>query len=580
MTYAVLDGDRKKQLDKVKELTPEPARLLTTEEFVEVHFRNFVHSTLDRMPCEEIRTALLISAWELYEREKPSDAEPFSLKLAQIQADFIKTLPNTLIIDPDNEKEPEYTVPLRATLKNVEALYLLPFRSELFPKLRRQIEMMGESLGLPENYKGDPKDYLRHTPFYQIFLTQVPFSIPREARFAGEWVVAPPGRGKSTYLIASTMRDMNTPCSIILMDSKAELIDVFRDLKPSKNVVVVDPVEGLAINPLDLGAHSVELLEYIMSGLAEAPLTPLQKTLYRSVLNACVEVIPNPTLATFRDIIANGIKPYQQYIDRLDPDERSFFEKEFQSQQYNETKQQVLWRLRLLMSNKIIRSILSAPRTKLNFKELIEGDNLILLNTSREILGDFASAFLSRLYIALIRSAGQSRAKTAQPCYFTIDEAQTCIATDTVIPIIFQELRSRKIALRCAHQEIQQIKSADVLGALSNCAIRLANSDEEAPALAPRLRTTPEHLRGLKVGSFATFVRDQTPTAVTLHITPANLADVPKLTPDESRAREKRFRDEYCYEQKPRVTVKDGKLVPKVVVEDDDAPIMNWGEKP
>src|SRR5439155_25545113 len=80
------------------------------------------------------------------------------------------------------------------------------------------------------------------------------------------------------------------------------------------------------------------------------------------------------------------------------------------------------------------------------------------------------------------------------------------------------ECRSQNIALIMAHQRTKQITSENVLDALSNCAIRFANSDEEARYLAPRLRTSPEFLQSLSRGKFAAFVRDLTPEAVAVSV--------------------------------------------------------------
>ena len=54
-------------------------------------------------------------------------------------------------------------------------------------------------------------------------------------------------------------------------------------------------------------------------------MTALQMTLFRSVLPALVEVVPNATLETFRDIIENGTSRYKEYIDTLSPDLKDFF---------------------------------------------------------------------------------------------------------------------------------------------------------------------------------------------------------------------------------------------------------------
>jgi hypothetical protein len=129
--------------------------------------------------------------------------------------------------------------------------------------------------------------------------------------------------------------------------------------------------------------------------------------------------------------------------------------------------------------------------------------------------------------------------------YFYIDECQNVIARDEKIPTILDECRSQNIALIMAHQRTQQITSADVLDALSNCAIRFANSDEEARYLAPRLRTSPDFLQQLGRGKFAAFVRDSTSAAVAVSVNRVEFGTRGVLSSAERNVLAERMRAEY-----------------------------------
>jgi hypothetical protein len=96
-----------------------------------------------------------------------------------------------------------------------------------------------------------------------------------------------------------------------------------------------------------------------------------------------------------------------------------------------------------------------------------------------------------------------------------------------------------------AHQRTQQITAANVLDALSNCAIRFANSDEEARYLAPRLRTSPEFLQSLARGTFAAFIRDATPQALAISVNRVEFGDHAILSLPERKALAERMRAEY-----------------------------------
>jgi hypothetical protein len=398
--------------------------------------------------------------------------------------------------------------------------------------------------------------YLAATPFHSLLFTPVPFTLPDEQRFSGQWIIAPPGRGKTTLLHSMVIDDLQKDAAVILMDSKGDLIEPIRKLKEIADRLIIidpDPDHPIGINPLDVPktdiVHAVDLLEYVFSALLESKMTALQSTLFRSVLRALVTAFPNPTLETFRDILTNGYQPYIEHIKKLPQDLQDFFYKEFNSKIYEDRKKEIVWRLRLLLENDTIRSMLLAMRTRFEMGKAMDEGKVIVINNSKARLGDQGAEFFGRFFIAQLLAAAQQRAgrrtEDKRPCYFYIDECQNVIARDEKIPTILDECRSQKIALILAHQRTTQISSPNVLDALSNCAIRCTNSDDEARALAPKLRTTPEFLQSLTRGQFAVFVRDRTRHAIALKVSPIDFSEYRQLTPQETASLKQRMRDEY-----------------------------------
>jgi TraM recognition site of TraD and TraG len=138
------------------------------------------------------------------------------------------------------------------------------------------------------------------------------------------------------------------------------------------------------------------------------------------------------------------------------------------------------------------------------------------------------------------------------PCYFYIDECQNVIRRDEKISTILDECRSQKIAMIMAHQRSAQITSPNVLDALANCAIRMANSDDEAKYLADKLRTSTDFMRSLPRGTFATFVRDLTPRALALKIPYTDLSTLPRMSAAEQQAIREQMRTQFSFTpQKP-----------------------------
>lgn len=453
----------------------------------------------------------------------------------------------------------------------------------LFPRTREQLlrnlfEASGrhydlttpsEKLTYAKSSKLPPDElipaYLHDTPLHALLVADIPFSIPKNTRFSGQWVLAPPNRGKTNMLLHQIEQDLKENASILVMDSKGDLINPLKTLAGIKDrLVVLEPSleHPLAINPLDLGAsttHAVSFIEYIFSSLLESEPTALQNTLFRAVL-LLLRGVPDATFADFRKILIKGWKDYEQHLAKLDPEDQEFFTAgEFDSQTYSATKTQLLWRIRDLTTRiPILRATFRAPKTRINMGELMDSGKVVILDVRKQLLGDEGAEFLGRLYIALVRAAADQRSNRPQsqklPCYFYIDEAHTIISKDAKLAGIIQECRSQNVAMILAHQAIAQIASPVTLAALSDCAIRMANSDDEGSHLAPRLRTTPEMLRSLPIGTFATFVRDTTKQAVKLRIPLSGVPTAPRMSQDEQTALRARMRAEYAVQAAPAPT--------------------------
>src|SRR6185437_8340225 len=115
---------------------------------------------------------------------------------------------------------------------------------------------------------------------------------------------------KTTLLHALIASDLDKDAAIVLMDSKGDLIDPIKNLACIKDrLLLIEPDADMAfaLNPLDVGKanamHAVTLIEYVMAGLLDARFTALQSTLFRNVVPAIIEGIPNPTLDTFKQVM-------------------------------------------------------------------------------------------------------------------------------------------------------------------------------------------------------------------------------------------------------------------------------------
>jgi hypothetical protein len=507
--------------------------------------------------AEEARYRDTLIAWRRKAEDPGRTVSVFTATLLSVFGQFTKHLPaftRTSELDTETHLFTVSTKDILDDVRHTISDVIIPFLSKVaieisvFQELRKQLQYnqreasAGSKLIIPPyTYAGpfDPIDaYLQETPLPELFTGHIPWKLPERTRFSSHWIVAPQGTGKTTLLSSMFYEDMKKDASIIVLDAKGDLYNQVANLEALKDrYLIIDPRESGGINPLDLEdgdiTHGIEMLEYVFSSLLESKITPMQTVLFRNVFRALVTTFPNPTLSTFRDLLANGPAKYQQYIDTIDDtDLKDFFTNQLRN--YTSRSTEVLWRLDLLLSNHHIRKIFLVEKTTYDIAKAMDEGKIILVNNSLGLFGEQGSEFLGRFVLSRIWAAAIRRSATNKenkPCYVYCDEAHRIIARDEKVYQVIDECRSANIALILAHQRIDQIKTPGVLTALGNCAIRYANSDDEARQLAPRLRTTPEFLQSLSQGHFAAYVRDMgLPGAVTIKVTPAPFDRMPRVT--------------------------------------------------
>jgi hypothetical protein len=467
-----------------------------------------------------------LAAWQRKVSDE-NNLELFCNFLSLLYMDLREHFPPYAFQDLQESHPATLTTPLRlpdeAALKTARAFFDPDFKKrKLFEDIRAQFEKNVENDEVEPTFAR----IFAHTPFNVLPKVQLPIELPDETRFAGMWCVAPQGMGKTTLLHNLIAQDIEKDASIILMDSKGELIEPFLTHPALANRrIVIGPDNPIGMNPLDIPRtdinKTVENLEYLFSSLLDFKVTATQSMLLKAVLRSLVTAFPNPTLDTFQDLMTEGPAKYSDYIRTLEPDLRNFFLKEFYTENIKARRQEILQRLRLLLDHDLLRSMLMASSTTFHIGEAMDRGQFVIINNSRGRLGNQGAEFFGRFFIAQVLAAAQARSfrpdGTKKPVYFYIDECYTVIARDERITDILHECRSQKIALIMAHQETTQV-SEKVLSALENCAIRFAHPDEEARKLAPSLRMDIKTLHSMKRGQFAAYIRGLSKDGIVVNV--------------------------------------------------------------
>ncbi|WP_157791197.1 ATP-binding protein [Bradyrhizobium japonicum] len=424
--------------------------------------------------------------------------------------------------------------------------------------------------------------YLKATPFLDLLLCPVPFTIPGKTRFEHQWIVAPPGTGKSTLLQYLICRDLELvaadQASIVVMESNRDLIKAIEGLKvfaPGERLdgklVVIDAEDiewPIALNLFDVGIEDTQsyspaegegfrnavlaLYDYIFSALLSAEMTSRQHTLFHFTIEFLIN-IPSATIDTLIDLMQpGGLAQFERYLSKLDPDARRFFELKFNSKEFDRTKEQVVDRLFAVKRIRTLSRMFAAPKSKFDFFTEMGAAKVILVNVPQSLLQEDGVEIVGRFFISMILLAAHKRQLLPReqrlPCFVYVDECHDFIKRDPKIPVILDQARKLNVALVLAHQRLQQLQP-HVLDALYGAtAIKFASkvSDSAAHALARDMRTTPEFILEQPRYHFAAYVRGLTDTALSIGIPATDMNAMPRMTRAEHDAVRTRIRERYA----------------------------------
>ena len=413
------------------------------------------------------------------------------------------------------------------------------------------------------------ESYLHGTPFHDLFMTPVPFAIPDAARREHWHLVGGSGHGKTQLLQHVIWRDLEREDSpaLIIIDSQGEMLRKIEQLalfEDSDRLVIIDPEDDYppALNMFDMSttrlqgysrlvreqveAGIIELYNYVFGALA-AELTAKQGTAFAFVTRLMMS-IPGATIHTLRELMEEDARTladskFVEAIARLDPTARGFFENQFYNRNaFGQTRQQIARRLYGVLQVPAFDRMLSSPHSRLDMFAAMQDNRVVLVNTSKSLLKTEASALFGRFMIAQALRAAYERVAIPEaarhPAYLIIDEASEYF--DASLETLLNQARKFNLGVLFAHQYLDQLDQNLRSSVAANTSIKMAGgiSDRDARALAPDMRTTPDFLSAQRKDSanpprwsqFACYVRNQTPSAVSLQVPFGTLERAPKMS--------------------------------------------------
>lgn len=395
----------------------------------------------------------------------------------------------------------------------------------------------------------------RETPFLAFYSATFPFTIPRASRFEHLHIVAGSGHGKTQCLQLLILEDLaraaREPFGLALLDSQGDFITKLTRLNVfnpeggalQDRLLLIDPndfTHPVALNLFDSNLERfkdfeaaerekifygvLELYRYIFSSLLGAELTQKQGVVFTNLARAML-AIPRPTLLTFYDFVEDG-RAFRDVITELDPIPKRFFETQFFTSVYSETRKQIITRLLGILSNPVFEKMFGAEQNKVDMFGAMQDGKIIVINTAKDLLKSEGSAMFGRFFIALIAQATLARASLSPqertPFHLYLDEAQEYLDQKTAE--LFNQGRKYHVGVAVAHQNLDQLTPEMRATLHASTAVKLVGGAnyKDAASFAREMNTTPEFIQAQKKRAhrteFACFVRHHTPRAVSITV--------------------------------------------------------------
>ena len=407
--------------------------------------------------------------------------------------------------------------------------------------------------------------YFKGTPFYDFLLTPVPLRLTYEDRFSHMHVVGGSGAGKTQLLQHLILHDLQSddPPALVIIDSQTDLINKLShlalfdpDTGPlSDRLIYITPRDikhPPALNIFDvnrdrLGGYDegtkeqvtagvIQTFDYLFNGLLGADLTAKQGVFFRFVARLML-ALPETLCrtATILDLInlMDDATPYRKAIESLPPIQRNFFERDFPSKTFAQTKEQIRYRLNAILENPTLARLFTSPRTKIDLFTALNNNAIILVDSAKDFLKSSSSHF-GRIFISLVLQAILERAaipeRERKPAFLIVDEAAAYF--DSNMDDLLTEARKYKLGCVFAHQFLDQCTSSLRSSLAANTSIKMASgvSMSDARALAPDFRTTPDFILTQPKLHFAAHIRNVTPQAVSIPVPVGVLERQPRLS--------------------------------------------------
>jgi len=333
--------------------------------------------------------------------------------------------------------------------------------------------------------------------------------ITDEDRLRHFYTIGQTGTGKSTLLKNMIIQDIKRGNGVCMIDPHGiDILDILANIPQERfqDVIYFDPSHiehPMALNMLEYDPRYPEQKTFVVNeifsifqklyGAVPESMGPMFEQYFRNATMLCLEDPDSgSTLLDVSRVLSN--KTYrQQKLEKCKNPVVVEFWKEVAEKAGGEASlanivPYITSKFDVFLSNDIMRPIVAQQKSAFNFREIMDGKKILLVNLSKGRLGDINANLIGLILVGKILMAALSRAPSTSsgqadlpPFYLYIDEFQN-ITTNSIATIL-SEARKYKLSLTIAHQFIAQLEEGirdAVFGNVGSiCSFRVGSEDAE-----------------------------------------------------------------------------------------------------
>jgi hypothetical protein len=307
-----------------------------------------------------------------------------------------------------------------------------------------------------------------------------PIYITDDDRRRHVYVVGQTGTGKSTLLGNMIIEDIQAGKGVAIIDPHGDLVEHILGFIPQErrgDVIYFNPGDlerPLALNMLDFNYDRPEEKTFIVNEMQSIfnklfppeTMGPMFEQYMRNALLLLMEDMPNEpaTLMEVPRIFTDSAYRLRKLARIHNPVVIDFWEKEAvkaggEASLANMTPY-ITSKFNNFISNDYMRPIIGQPKSAFNFRDVMDGGKILLINLAKGRIGDINAGLLGMVFAGKILMAALSRVDIAdadkrRDFNLYIDEFQN-FTTDSISTIL-SEARKYRLNLTMAHQFIAQL---------------------------------------------------------------------------------------------------------------------------